>query len=364
MAAVKSGIIENCGEELYALIMARVSSICTDGTNVNTGQKKSLWKLFEEECMKYRSNLPLNKFWCSCHRMELVWGDLTNEIKQVRKTIEVLSSIASYFHESPMRTEEVKKIAMERGLKLLSIPKIFTIRWTEWTYTTIVNLLKSWNVMMIYFEKYKKNAKELGYFTFLSKMENMKLIVFLADLLQIYKRYQKLAQSDNLTIVSLANYIESLKIQINGLQNNDLPGGWAEAFKKDIVQQDEKYFLKDFEMLNITGTSSARKKDFDQIRRDILKTVTDCLQNRFQVDEKLIDIVKPFVKFQNGANIREIHKIFGADLPLSSFSLEYTEYTFYLCFALFMHYDNSAAIKQFNKHTEFLCLSFRQIINK
>lgn len=74
MAAVKSGIVENAGEEVYQLIMHRVSSICTDGTNVNTGEKKSLWKIFEEECSKYRSDLPLNKFWCSCHRIELVWA--------------------------------------------------------------------------------------------------------------------------------------------------------------------------------------------------------------------------------------------------------------------------------------------------
>lgn len=215
MEAVKSGIIENVGEELFKLIMSRVSSICTDGTNVNTGGKKSLWKFFKEECLKYRSNLPLNKFWCSCHRMELVWGDVTNEIKEVRKTIEVLSSIASYFHESGLRTEELKQIAKGRELNLLSIPKVFTIRGTEWTYSTIVNLLKSWNVLMIYFEKHKTNAKVSGYFNFWSKMENMKLIAFLADILQIFKRYQKLASSDNLTIVSLANYIDSLKTRLN-----------------------------------------------------------------------------------------------------------------------------------------------------
>lgn len=176
---------------------------------------------------------------------------------------------------------------------------------------------------MIYFDKNKTNAKVSGYFTFFSKMENMKLIV--ADILQIYKRYQKLAQSDNLTIVSLENHIESLKIQLEGVENADLPGGWAEEFKNTIVQKDEKYFLKDFELLPSTGARSARKKDFDQIRRDVLKTVNDCLLNRFQLDENLISIVKPFVEFKEEANIREIHKRFGADLALSSFSLEYTD---------------------------------------
>ena len=48
-------------------------------------------------------------------------------------------------------------------------------------------------------------------------------------------------------------------------------------------------------------------------------------QNRFQLNKNLIDIVKPFIEFQEDANIREIHIIFGADLPLSSLSLEYTK---------------------------------------
>lgn len=39
----------------------------------------------------------------------------------------------------------------------------------------------------------------------------------------------------------------------------------------------------------------------------------------------MIDIVKPFIELQEEANIREIHKTFGADLPLSSLSLEYAE---------------------------------------
>lgn len=110
--------------------------------------------------------------------MELVWGDVTNEIKEVRKAIEMLSSIASYFHESGLRTEELKKIANENGLKLLSIPKIFTVRWTEWTYTTVVNLLKSWNALMIYFDKNKTNAKVSGYFTFFFENEKYEIDCF------------------------------------------------------------------------------------------------------------------------------------------------------------------------------------------
>lgn len=71
MQAVKDGIIDNIGKEMYDLIMTYVSSICTDGTNMNTGERNSLRKHFEDECSKNRSEFPLNKFWCSAHRIEL-----------------------------------------------------------------------------------------------------------------------------------------------------------------------------------------------------------------------------------------------------------------------------------------------------
>lgn len=323
--AVKQGIIDNIGEELYTLIMARVSSICTDGANVNTGEKRSLWKFFGDECSKYRENLPLQKFWCSAHRMELVWNDLANGTKEVRKTLEIISSIASYFHESGLRSEELKSIAHERGVKVLSIPKIFKIRWSEWTFSSVVNLLKSWNALMIYFDKNKKDGKVLGFLTFLSKLENMKLIVFLADILHVYKRFHKLVQSDNLTIVSLVNYIELLTVQLNKLQNDDLPGGWVEQFKKSVVERECRTFLKGFELLTTSDTRSTGTKYFYEIRDDVLKLLNDCIQNRFQLDQEIIKTVKPFIELKENADIRQIHEIFGADLPLLSLSLEYTE---------------------------------------
>lgn len=52
-------IIDNLGEDIFALNMSRVTSICTDGENQNTGDKHSLWVLFERECSKYRDNVPL-----------------------------------------------------------------------------------------------------------------------------------------------------------------------------------------------------------------------------------------------------------------------------------------------------------------
>lgn len=221
--------------------MSRVTSICTDGENQNTGDKHSLWVLFEEECQNYRTNLPLIKLWCSAHRLELVWGALTNRVPEVKKVLSVISSISTHFRE--LRTEELKKIAEDNKLKLLSIPKIFTIRWTEWTYKTILSVLKSWNAIMIYCSS-ADNATATGFHTYLSNLENLKLIVFLADLLQIYQRYHKHVQDDKLTIVSLGKYIKMLKLSLQQLEKDDLIGGWSERLNNDIVIEDDKVFLK------------------------------------------------------------------------------------------------------------------------
>lgn len=106
-------------------------------------KKKKKLRLLKREYNISLYKFKFNEFLvlCSPHG-ELVWGDLSNRVKKVRKTVEILSSIFSYYHESELRTVELKQIALERGLKLLSIPKIFRIRWTKWTYTTVMNLLR------------------------------------------------------------------------------------------------------------------------------------------------------------------------------------------------------------------------------
>lgn len=237
MNAVKKAIIANWDESLYALIMAHVTSICTDGTNMNTGDKHSLWTLFDAECAKYRHLVPFFKIWCSAHRADLSWKDLTKNVVELRNVFDVLSSISTYLHQSGVRTAEIQKVAKENKLTLLSIPKPKDVRWTEWTHKMVMNLLRSWNVLVIYFRNNKECAIAAGFATYLTSYEKMKLIVFAADLLFIFQRFHKSLQNDNLTIVSLAKNIESLKKSLDRLQNEDLVGGWVEQLEKDTILQ-------------------------------------------------------------------------------------------------------------------------------
>lgn len=219
--------IENViGVENRANFLRKVSSICTDGTNVNTGHKNSLWTELDEEMKTIDSPIPLNKIWCGAHRAELVWGDTESKIRQVNKVLSVLASISSYFHTSGLRTTELEQIGEENDAKVNRLPKFHAIRWCQFSFSLLKNVLISWEALVLYFMKYPKSADAVGYLRYLTSVNNLKLIAFMADVLFVYQRFQKMIQSDRLTIISLMSNIASLKKQLEKLESAPLPGGF------------------------------------------------------------------------------------------------------------------------------------------
>lgn len=270
--AVIEGIIDNVGIELYHLIMMNVTTLCTDGANINIGVKGGLWAIFKNQLEKYRNNLPFIKLWCAAHRSDLAWNSMTDSVKELHKTLSVLSSIASYFRTSSLHSDELKQIAAEHKLTLLSIPKLFEIRWTEWTYTCIKNILRSWNALVIYFKAHNNDSVAAGYFNYLTNYDNLKLMVFVADVLQIFQHYHKNIQSDSLTIVTLKMHITALKKAVNSLEDDtELIGGWENQLKNMIVESNDQLFLKEIELTNNYRTSGNQRRQFQEIRKDIIE---------------------------------------------------------------------------------------------
>lgn len=322
--AVKKAIIENVGEDMYKIIMKSISSICTDGTNVNSGDKGGLWKLFEDEIRKIGSSLPFTKIWCSAHRMELAWGDVCNAHRTINTVLKEISSLSSYFHKSGLRTSALKQIAAEKELHLSVLPKLFTIRWTQYSFAIVNSLLRSWRALMTYFDE-DEAAESKGYFKFLSKMENLQMICFLADLLHIFSRHQKKVQADNLTFVSLIRNINSLRSALINIQNEKILGGWEETLNNDIEEDDEKMMLNGFELTDSTETRRPTKNNFDSIRSSIIASIIECISERFENDEQLVNIIEPFQTFTKNADLRKIHDTFGSDLDLTSLKLQFDE---------------------------------------
>lgn len=191
------------GTEDPKLILSKVSSVCADGANVNTGDRSSLWTLLDKEMKAIDSKIPLIKIWCAAHRAELVWKATSEEVGEISTLFSKLSSISSYFRQSGLRTAELEQIGKDNHLIVHKLPKIFEIRWSQFSFTLLRSILVSWKALVIYFEKYPKDAVCAGYLCYLKRFENLKLIAFLGDVLFSFQRFQKKLQSDRLTIISM-----------------------------------------------------------------------------------------------------------------------------------------------------------------
>lgn len=144
--------------------MKLVSSFVTDGASVNTGQKKGLWTLVENERKADEIKIPIMKIWCAVQRSALAWEKLTqkvSEVSEVSKIIKKISSISTYFHQSGVRTKELKIISEQENIKYAQLPKYFDVRWTEFTYSLLVGILKNWRVLVIYFIFNRQNKKKI-----------------------------------------------------------------------------------------------------------------------------------------------------------------------------------------------------------
>lgn len=281
------------------MIYRKISSICTDGTNVNIGEKNSLWTLLEEKLKVAGSQIPLIKSWCAAHRAELAWKSATISVGKISKVLSTLSSISSYFHKSSIRSSELKRIATDRNLRLLAIPKIFEVRWSQFSFNLLRSVLVSW----------KTDSACAGYYKYLTNIENIKVIAFLAVVLFSFSRFQKKLQNGSLTIITMKRHVESVINTLTNIKQNILPG----AFESKLASfsetgADGKIYLKGIEVISfVVSRRGTENENFIELRTKILDSLLGFLSDRFGADERLFNIVEPFIKFEKGIDLREIH---------------------------------------------------------
>lgn len=160
--------------------MPLLSSIVTDGASIKTGEKNGLWSLIEKD--KESISIPLLKVWCAVHRSALAWDSLTTNVPEIKKIIDICSSISTHFYRSGLRTKELQQVTDENNLTLIRLPKYFEVRWTEFTYSLIQSVLRNWRAMVIFFKKQVNEDKcnvSTGFLKFLTNYDNLKLLCFL-----------------------------------------------------------------------------------------------------------------------------------------------------------------------------------------
>ena len=71
-------------------------------------------------------------------------------------------------------------------------------------------------------------------------------MTFVADVLAVFKRHQKLIQDDGITISDVESRRRTVKAQIQSLLTKNLAGGWEEALLSALSEDGDS--LKDIKL--------------------------------------------------------------------------------------------------------------------
>lgn len=251
---------------------------------------------------------------------------------EIKKIIDTCTSISTYFHNSGIRTRELKEKAEEKKLPLLRLPEYHEVRRTEFSLQLVNAILKSWQALIIYFQD-SKDAEAKGYFHFLSDKGNLQLLTFLADVLEIMSRCQKNLQKNNISLIDMMQFVKSTGEQLSSLLYSPLLGGWVSALESEIetLAEDECKLKGIFLTVHTRRLATHNlfvsvRRNFDAIKNEVVQSLNNFLQNRFdEEEEKMIKNLEKFSKFDSCVNLKEIHKCIASDLDLARLSIEYNE---------------------------------------
>ena len=224
------------GKEVTQEIFSNMSSIVTDGASVNTGDNKGIWAAFD----RTESEVPKMKIWCAVHRSQLAWKSITGKygISEISHLSQTLGGISSFFHTSGVRTRELNALAAKHGLKCCALPRVFEVRWTEFTSSLINAILTSWRVLVLYFQESKDKATS-GFLMLLTNKCVLELMAFVADVLAVFSRFQKKIQSDSVTLLDLDTEISLVTSKLVKVKETPLLGGWVETLQTQLDSTEE-----------------------------------------------------------------------------------------------------------------------------
>lgn len=325
-------IINHNGENLFEMCIKKSTSFVTDGAGVNTGERNGLWAIIDEEAKRIGIPQKIVKIWCAAHRSDLVLKDLKEKVPSVDKMLDTLKNISSHFHVSAMRTSALEKVAKENKTELMQLPKYFEIRWAEFTYRLLNSILVSWNSLVIYFSQ-SNDAVEKHFKEYLTNHQNLLFITFMADVIYCFKAFQQKIQADDTNIITLNKHINWFRNKVEIMNTSDLGEGWACKLESAViittVEQEVDNTLTQVEVrtlkgIVLTGATESRNTRSNNsqnnnmrnsviLRRKVTKCILQFLNERFAVDEKLVETIGPFCKLDPNANVKEVLELIAPD---------------------------------------------------
>lgn len=310
-------------------LLRKASCIVTDGENMNIGRHHSLWALLDEERRSIGLS-PLLKLWCGAHRADLAFSNVSDSVEEVSFVITDATALSTYFHCSSVRTRELHEVAVKEGLPVRRLPQYFEVRFCEFTYRLLSCILSSWRCIICYLTTSADTAAA-GHLRNWTDINKLKTACFLADVLLVYSRFQKSLQDNNFTLFDLAARVELIKSQLMAMRDTPLLGGWESTFIGGLSEENTFHGVK----LHCRGRRTkghhscvSDRRDYGAVRREIVFSLENFIQERFESDEKIVADLTPLLMLSANVSdeaLKACHNLITPDVDLASFALQYRE---------------------------------------
>lgn len=133
-------------------------------------------------------------------------------------------------------------------MTLLRMPKMFDIRWAEHKHQLVKSILNNWQPLVLYFGE-NDDAISNGFITFLTNADNLRNISFMADLLNVFQRFQKQLQSDSLTLPAFCQNVKRfINVLIDLKMGPILGGSESQIADNMILNDDENLYMNDIQL--------------------------------------------------------------------------------------------------------------------
>lgn len=304
----------------------QLSSLVTDGESINSGDHNGLWaKLREERLACENFLMALFCIWCVPHRINLAWKNTCQANSLITDLIKEASSLSAFFHHSGQRTQKLKNISSENTeefQKYIQYPAYFQIRWTQFTHSLLTAVLRNWKASIQYFE----SENEIGLLNRWLNYERIHFTSFLADVLELYKRFQMTFERDSITVFDVFSKKDKLVSKLIKLKSIPLEGGWEELFFKNLIVSGEENSLFGH-TLNRNHKRQNSVETFCSLQRtNIIDSLIQFLNERLDQDRDMYECLQPLLKIDATTpheSLSKCHSVIIPDLDCNSFYREY-----------------------------------------
>ena len=270
------------------------------------------------------------KIWCGAHRADLAFSSVSSSVSEVNTIIKDASALSTFFHTSAVRTKALQQIGERNGFVVKRLPSYFEVRWTEFTYRLLFNILSSWKAIVSYLQTSDDSAAK-GHLRNWTDLCKLKTVCLVADLLMVFSRFQKSPQDNAINVFDMESKVTSVKKRISEFKASSLLGGWEECLEKDLSVKNK------FHGIQLIGRQRRNerhhalvsdRRDFKAIRNETITSLSNFIEQRYKSEQGSLSKLKPLKKLKENImdqELKECHQSIITDKSLAEFGLQYKE---------------------------------------